>query len=112
VADATHLPFDDAAFDTVTSTLALCTIPDPAGAVVEARRVLRPGGRLVLLDHVRSPAAPVRLFQRLLDPLLVRACGDHLLREPLDLLRASGFEIEEVARSRWGFVERAAARRA
>ena len=112
VADATHLPFEDASFETVITTLALCTIPDPAGAVVEAHRVLRPGGRLVLLDHVRSPALPVRMFQRLLDPLLVRACGDHLLREPLDLLRASGFEVEEVARSRWGFVERAAARRA
>lgn len=112
LADATHLAFDDASFDTVITTLALCTIPDPAAAVFEARRVLRPSGRLVLLDHVRSPALPVRMFQRLLDPLLVRACGDHLLREPLDLLRAAGFEIEEVARSRWGFVERAAARRA
>ncbi len=108
--DATRLPFDDASFDTVVSTLALCTIPDPSGAVAEARRVLRRGGRFLVLDHVRSPSWPVRLVQRLLDPILVRFEGDHLLREPLDLLQAAGFEITEVERSRWGIVERAAAR--
>jgi len=110
LADATRLPFDDASFDTVVSTLALSTIPDPSGAVAEARRVLRRGGRFLLLDHVRSPSWPVRLVQRLLDPILVRFEGDHLLREPLDLLQAAGFEITEVERSRWGIVERAAAR--
>ena len=110
LADATRLPFDDASFDTVVSTLALSTIPDPSGAVGEARRVLRRGGRFLLLDHVRSPSWPVRLVQRLLDPILVRFEGDHLLREPLDLLQAAGFEITEVERSRWGIVERAAAR--
>ncbi len=112
LADATHLPFEDASFDTVVSTLALCTIPDPDAAVAEGHRVLRPGGRFVLLDHVRSPAWPVRLVQRLLDPILVRYEGDHLLREPADLLRAAGFAVEELERSRWGIVERAAARKA
>ena len=110
LADAARLPFDAASFDTVTTTLALCTVPDPTATLSEARRVLRPGGRLVLLDHVRSPAWPVRLVQRLLDPLLVRFFGDHLLREPLDLLRAAGFDVDEVERSRWGLVERASAR--
>lgn len=111
LADATRLPFDPASFDTVTTTLALCTVPDPIAVLEEARRVLRPGGRLVLLDHVRSPAWPVRLVQRILDPLLVRFCGDHLLREPVDLLRVTGFEVDEMERSRWGLVERASARR-
>lgn len=112
LADATRLPFDDASFDTVVSTLALCTIPDPSAAVAEARRVLRPGGRFLVLDHVRSPAWPVRLVQHILDPVLVRFAGDHLLREPLAWMRAAGLQVEEFERSRWGLVERAAARRA
>ena len=108
--DAQALPFDDASFDVVVSTLALCTIPDPGRAAAEARRVLRPGGRFLLLDHVRSPSRAVRLVQRLLDPVLVRFAGDHLLREPVEHLEAAGFEVEHVERSRWGIVERLTAR--
>jgi ubiquinone/menaquinone biosynthesis C-methylase UbiE len=109
--DVQELEFPDASFDTVVCTLGLCTIPDDRKAVAEARRVLRPGGRLLLLEHVRSPSRPVRAVQRLLDPLMVRFEGDHLLRDPLDHLSAEGFEIEEVERSKWGIVERVAARR-
>jgi SAM-dependent methyltransferase len=111
VADAERLDFPNASFDTVVSTLVLCTIPDPARAVAEVRRVLRPGGRFVLLDHVRSPTLAVRLVQHILDPLLVRFEGDHLLREPTLLLTAAGFAIEELERRRWGIVERVSARR-
>jgi hypothetical protein len=71
--------------------------------------VLRPGGRLLLLEHVRSPVRAVRAVQRLLDPLAVRFAADHLTREPLDYLVAEGFEIERVERSKWGIVERVAA---
>jgi hypothetical protein len=73
--------------------------------------VLRPAGRLLLLEHVRSPVRAVRMVQRLLDPLSVRFAGDHLTREPLDELGAEGFEIERVERSKWGIVERVAARK-
>jgi ubiquinone/menaquinone biosynthesis C-methylase UbiE len=109
--DVQELEFPDASFDTVVCTLGLCTIPDDRKAVAEARRVLRPGGRLLLMEHVRSPSRAVRAIQRLLDPLMVRFEGDHLLREPLDHLIAEGFEIEQVERSKWGIVERVAARR-
>jgi ubiquinone/menaquinone biosynthesis C-methylase UbiE len=109
--DAESLDFTDASFDTVTCTLGLCTIPDPRRAAREAHRVLRPGGRLLLLEHVRSPSAPVRLGQRLLEPLAVRFEADHLLREPLDYLEEEGFEVERVERSKWGIVERVAARK-
>jgi hypothetical protein len=61
-----------------------------------------PGGRFLLLEHVRSPRLPVRLVQRLLDPLAVRFAADHLVREPLDHLAAAGFEIERLERSKWG----------
>jgi ubiquinone/menaquinone biosynthesis C-methylase UbiE len=110
--DAQSLDFPGATFDTVVCTFSLCSIPDDANAVAEASRVLRPGGRLLLIEHVRSPSRPVRAVQRLLDPLTVRFEGDHLLREPLDHLRSEAFEVERFERSKWGIVERAAARKA
>jgi ubiquinone/menaquinone biosynthesis C-methylase UbiE len=111
VGDAQALAFEDESFDTVTCTLALCTIPDARQAVREVRRVLRSGGRFLLLEHVRSPSAPVRAVQRILDPLTVRFEADHLLREPLEYLRDEGFEVERLERSKWGIVERIAARK-
>jgi len=104
--DAQHLSFPDASFDTVVATLTLCSIPDDRAAVAEMVRVLRPGGRLVLLDHVASPARPVRTVQRLLDPLLVRFAGDHLLREPDAAVRAAELTTDELTRSKWGLVLR------
>jgi ubiquinone/menaquinone biosynthesis C-methylase UbiE len=111
VGDAQSLEFADESFDTVVCTLALCTIPDDRAAVAEVRRVLRPGGRFLLLEHVRSPLLPVRLVQRLLEPLSVRFQADHLVREPLDYLSAECFAIERLERSKLGIVERIAARK-
>jgi ubiquinone/menaquinone biosynthesis C-methylase UbiE len=104
--DVQALDLADESFDTVTCTLGFCTIPDTWAAAAEAFRVLRPGGQLLLLEHVRSPAPIVRAGQRLLEPLAVRFEADHLLREPLDYLPGVGFEIDEVQRSKWGIVER------
>lgn len=111
VGDAQALDLPDARFDTVVATLALCSIPDDRRAVAEARRVLRPGGRFLLLEHVRSPLPTVRMIQRALDPVFVRFAADHLLREPLDQLAAEGFVVDRVERSKWGIVERVAARK-
>lgn len=107
--DARTLEFPAGSFDTVVFTLALCSIPDDRAAIAEAARVLRPGGAVLLLEHVRSPVRPVRAVQRLLEPLFLRFGGDHLLREPIDRLRGQGFAIRRVERSRLGIVERAAA---
>jgi ubiquinone/menaquinone biosynthesis C-methylase UbiE len=109
--DAQALEFQSDSFDTVVITLGLCTIPDPRQAISEAHRVLRPGARLLLLEHVRSPRLLVRTGQRLLDPLAVRFAADHLMREPLEYLGAEGFEVERVERSKWGIVERVMARK-
>jgi len=109
--DAQALDFADRSFDTVIITFALCTIPDDRLALSEAFRVLRPGGLLVLLEHVRSPSRPVRAVQRAIDPFSVRFGADHLVREPLDHLAEVGFEIESVERRKWGIVERVLARR-
>src|SRR5215204_3846521 len=90
--DAQELDFPDESFDTVVCTLGLCTIPDPGKAIGEAHRVLRPEGKLILLEHVRSPSLPVRTIERVLDPLSVRFQADHLTREPLDYLEPQGFK--------------------
>ena len=104
--DAQALDFPDASVDSVLCTFALCTIPDHRAAVAEVYRVLCPGGRFSLLEHVRSPARSVRRVQRLIEPLSVRFAADHLTREPLELLDGVGFEVEEMERSKWGIVER------
>jgi ubiquinone/menaquinone biosynthesis C-methylase UbiE len=109
--DAQALPFPEESFDTVTCTLSLCTIPDDRAAIREAHRVLRRGGRFILLEHVRSPIGPVRAVQRLLEPLFLRFGHDYLTRDPVDHLEATGFEIERVNRLKWGIVERAIARK-
>ena len=106
VGDAQRLDLPDASVDTVVSTLALCSIPEPQRAVDEAWRVLRPGGRLLALEHVRSPVGPVHAAQRALQPVFLRVMCDHLLREPLEEVTAAGFKVDHSERRRLGIVER------
>jgi ubiquinone/menaquinone biosynthesis C-methylase UbiE len=109
VADAQDLPFGDETFDTVVCTLGLCSIPDERQAVREMHRVLRPGGRLLLLEHVRSPIRAVRIGQELVEPLFLALQEDHLLREPRDAVLCAGFAVDQLHRSKLGLVERLAA---
>ncbi len=105
-ADAQALPIRDKSIDAVLSILSLCTIPDHRRALAEAYRVLRPGGRLILVEHVRSSNPAVAAIQQLIDPLSVRYACDHLTREPLELLPHYGFRVLDVQRRRLGIVER------
>ncbi len=104
--DAEHLPFPDGSFDTVVCALSLCSIPDPAAAIGEMARVLVPGGRLLLLDHVGSSWPPVRAAQWLLERVTVRLAGEHFTRRQLPLVRAAGLRVVEAERLKAGTVER------
>lgn len=92
-------------------SLALCSIPDDRAAVREAKRVLRPGGRLVLIEHVRSPRRWVRAAELLMNFFTSRLQGDYMLRGPLRHLRDEGFDFEELERSKLGIIERLSARK-
>ncbi len=109
--DAQALPFPDASFDTVVFSLVLCTVPDHRLAVAEAARVLRPGGRLLLIEHVRSPNVVMRAIEHALDPIVGRRIGDHFTREPLNHVLAEGLVVEDLERYRLGIIERLAARK-
>ena len=96
--DAQRLPFDSARFDSVLMTYTLCSIPDPARALQEIRRVLRPGGQLVFVEHGRAPDASTYRWQRRLTPLWRRIGGNcHLDRDVARELGAAGFASEDLA---------------
>lgn len=109
--DAERLPFADASFDTVVCALSLCSIPDPAAAIGEMKRVLVPGGRLLLLDHVGSSWPPVYAAQWLLERLTIRIAGEHFTRRQLPAVTAAGFVVVERERRKAGTVERLHARK-
>lgn len=96
---AERLPFPDARFDCVVSTFTLCTIPDARAALRQIRRVLKPDGRFVFLEHGRSDDARTARRQDLLTPLQRRiAAGCNLNRSIDTLVREAGFEIDRLAR--------------
>jgi ubiquinone/menaquinone biosynthesis C-methylase UbiE len=107
--DAQALPFPDASFDTVVCTLGLCGVPDERDAIAEMHRVLRPGGKLLLLDHVGSHHRIVHFGQSLLEKLTARMCGDYMTRRPLPLVEQAGFTLQRQERLKLGTVERLAA---
>jgi ubiquinone/menaquinone biosynthesis C-methylase UbiE len=96
-AAADRLPFVDGSIDTVVCGLVLCTVPDQAPALAEIRRVLRPGGTLVLFEHVRSDDPAAAAWQDRLDaPWRVVARGCHLNRDTMAAVRTAGFAVTEL----------------
>lgn len=112
VGDAEHLPFGDALFDTVVCELGLCSIPRPAVAIAEMARVLKPGGSLLLLDHIGSSWPPVWMLQWLVERVTIATAGEHFTRRQLPLVRDAGLEIVESERLKAGTIERVHARKA
>ncbi|HEX3057635.1 MAG TPA: class I SAM-dependent methyltransferase [Gaiellaceae bacterium] len=92
-APAEDLPFEDASFDAVVSTLVLCGVDDQPRAVRELRRVLRPGGRLIFIEHVRSDDPRVAKMQNRMNPLnRFMVCCD-CNRPTLETIRSAGFGV-------------------
>ena len=99
---------DNQSFDTVLCALSLCTIPDHAKAIAEMARVLKPGGTLLLLDHIGSRWWPVWVVQRFIE-LFTSRKGEYMTRRPLPMLAAAGLEVTESEQLKLGSVERVAA---
>lgn len=98
-AEAGQLPFPSASFDVVVSTLVLCSVPDPTAALAEIARVLRPGGRLLFVEHVRSTDRRLARWQDRWHPIWLRvAHGCHCNRPTGDLLAASALQVERCER--------------
>jgi len=109
--DAQALEFSDGSFDTVVCTFSLCGIPDDRQAIAEMDRVLRPGGLLLLADHVEASRWDARAAQRLIDLVTIPLGGEHFRRRPITHVQALGYAIEGHQRFTLGIVERLAARK-
>ena len=94
VTDAEDLAFRDGSFDTVLATCVFCTVPDPVRGLREARRVLKDGGEVVLLEHMRPEGFLGKLFD-LLDPIASRLMGPHINRRTLDNIRRAELVVVE-----------------
>lgn len=94
IADAQALPFGDASFDDVVGTFVFCSIPDPVLGLREMRRALKPGGRLLLLEHVRAGNALLGRLMDLANPVAVRLTGVNINRRTIQNVELAGLRVE------------------
>jgi ubiquinone/menaquinone biosynthesis C-methylase UbiE len=102
VADAEALPFSDQSFDTVVSSFSTCTFPDPVAALEEMKRVCRPGGKVLLLEHGRSDREWLGRWQDRHADQFAKPLGCHWNREPLELVRKGGLHVITARRNWFG----------
>jgi SAM-dependent methyltransferase len=95
-----NLPFEDASFDTVVSTLVFCSVNDPAQGLRELKRVLKPGGSLRFVEHVRADGWTARVQDAMVPLWSWLGAGCHPNRRTLDTIKAAGFEVADVRREK------------
>lgn len=102
---ADELPAQEVSFDAAVASLVLCSVSDPAGALAELHRALRPGGELRFYEHVRSDRRWIGRAEDLIQPLWSRIAGGcHPNRDTLGAIRTAGFEVSEVEQVRFGLL--------
>ncbi|MGB8648413.1 MAG: class I SAM-dependent methyltransferase [Anaerolineae bacterium] len=95
--DVQALSFPDNSFDTAVATFVFCSVPDPIQGLRELNRVVKPGGRILLLDHVRIDGPVIGGLMDLLNPLVVRLWGANINRRTVENVKRAGLEIESIA---------------
>lgn len=95
IADVQRLPYEDQTFDAAVATFVFCSVPDPVRGLREVRRVLKPGGRLLMVEHVLSEFPGLRRVMRWLDPVPFHIWGAHIDRETVNSVKAAGFKVNE-----------------
>lgn len=93
--DAEQMDFPDNNFDYVVTTFVLCSIPDPVKALKEMRRVLKPSGELMALEHMRSKSPFIARIEDLVNPIMFFLIGDELTRNTVENIKKAGFTITE-----------------
>ncbi len=94
--DAQALDFPDGSFDSAIATFVFCSVPDPVLGLQEVARVVKPGGRVVLLEHVRAESPLLGRLMDLVDPLVSRLMGPHINRRTVENVRKAGLPLEQV----------------
>lgn len=94
--DVQALEFPDNTFDAAAATFVFCSVPDPVLGLRELKRVVKPGGKVVLMEHVRLDHPLIGRLMDLLDPIVVRLMGPHINRRTADNVRRAGLEIERL----------------
>jgi ubiquinone/menaquinone biosynthesis C-methylase UbiE len=96
IGDVQALEFPDDRFDTAVATFVFCSVPDPVLGLRELKRVVKPGGQVILLEHMRSEYEAVGLMMDALNPLVVRMMGANINRRTLENVRQSGLELQRI----------------
>ncbi len=105
LADAQQLPFPANTFDAASATFVFCSVPDPVAGLGEMRRVVRDGGRLHLLEHVRAPNPVVGWLMNLANPIAVRLSGANINRDTVSNVAMAGIALDDVESRGFGILK-------